>query len=231
MQFSVTGRRPCTAAGELLPFVDEFARADAGLAGDSGEFRVDRLVRLVGCGLLLRAGEQRGDSADHAGDNREGECHGQAVGERSRDQLREEVQAGQVRLLLLAECGQVRSEQFLNRVDAEERREQDGDGGQVRDLGGLRRGHLRRNEDRPSDGLPQRGSVGRHHPRARPTWSSTSGRSPGRPSTTVGPVASRSWASSRLPRACASERMVTRPACTSHDVAIGAYRESSRTSS
>ncbi|ELB92675.1 hypothetical protein Rwratislav_12863 [Rhodococcus wratislaviensis IFP 2016] len=35
--------------------VDEFARAESGFAGDSGEFRADRLVRLVRRRLLLRA--------------------------------------------------------------------------------------------------------------------------------------------------------------------------------
>ncbi|EKT77544.1 hypothetical protein WSS_A37215 [Rhodococcus opacus M213] len=49
--------------------VDEFARADSGLAGDSGEFRADRLLRLVGGRLLLRAPRTPGAVA-RSGDSR-----------------------------------------------------------------------------------------------------------------------------------------------------------------
>src|SRR3954454_19928796 len=72
------------------------------------------------------AAQQRGRRGDEAGDDRERERRVQAIAERTRDELREEAGTGDRVLVGRRERVQrLRAEQALDRVVAQERREQD----------------------------------------------------------------------------------------------------------
>src|SRR6201999_3745244 len=86
------------------------------------------------------AGEQRGEGGDDAGGDREPERDGQAVLERVGDHRREEVPPSQVGGVRRRQVVQLRPEQLLDRVVAQEGGEQYADRGQVADRAGGRDG-------------------------------------------------------------------------------------------
>src|SRR5271166_4754209 len=112
---------------------DELTGLDAAFPGHRGQLGAERLGR--GAGRLARAGEQGGDGGDHVGRDRELERHPETVMERGGDQVREELAPGHVDGMPGGQVRQqLRAEQLLHRVVAEEGREQDADRRQVGDL-------------------------------------------------------------------------------------------------
>src|SRR3954453_15229996 len=74
---------------------------------------------------LAAAAHQRRDGGDQAGDDRERERGVQAVAERRGDQVGEEPRPGEQRVVVRREPGQhVRTQQVLDRVVAQEGREE-----------------------------------------------------------------------------------------------------------
>ena len=156
-----------------------------GVGGDGGEFGADGLGHH---GLAGSAGEQRRDGAEHTADQRERERRGEAVGERITDQVREELQPGEVIDAGLRHSLQSLPGDLTDRVVAEEGGEQDADGRDVGDAvsGGHRhtvlgepaehgirqvcaqpRDHQREEQ---ADGEDHRGVLeGGHHAGTRPT--------------------------------------------------------------